>query len=46
MGIRIRAFIVEDDDRLRRISEKQFEALGHDDLQTKPLPEYADRKIR
>ena len=46
MGIGIRVFIVEDDDRLRRISEKQFEGLRSNDKKTKPLPEYDDRNIR
>lgn len=46
MGIGIRVFIVEDDERLRRISEKQFEGLRSNDKKTKPLPEYINLKIR
>jgi hypothetical protein len=46
MGVTIKVFIVEDDDRLRSIPLKQYQGLMDADPSVNPLPEYADRKIR
>src|SRR5438132_12074541 len=46
MGIGMRVFFVESDDRLKRISLRRFEGLMDHRVGMEPLPEYAGQRLR
>ncbi|HXG65702.1 MAG TPA: hypothetical protein VNO70_11390 [Blastocatellia bacterium] len=46
MGLGIRVFLIDGDNRLRRISLKRFHGLIDRRDDVKPLPEYAGQRVR